>query len=197
MAGGRIWDKWERIVPHWTFCHISNEKMEGFNNKIRWLIKQTLRLQRSWVLQIENLSAAGNFRLKGDMRFCYKPLKRPWNEDASYCGAWAACRGVMKWRRKQCFSRLRFATPCQVWKGGLWSTASPYEAFCGSCRKIWSAACQRHEAKPWQASCFFAHQGKKMVGIERFELSTFWPPVKRARPGCAISRLVPLVVTLY
>ena len=76
MAGGRIWDKWERIVPHWTFCHISNEKMEGFNNKIRWLIKQTLRLQRSWVLQIENLSAAGNFRLKGDMSLCHKTSKR-------------------------------------------------------------------------------------------------------------------------
>ena len=27
-----------------------------------------------------------------------------------------------------------------------------------------------------------------MVGIRRFELRTFWPPVKRARPGCAISR---------
>ena len=35
-----IRNKWERIVSCWTFRHISNAKMEGFNNKIRWLIKQ-------------------------------------------------------------------------------------------------------------------------------------------------------------
>ena len=53
----------------------------------------------------------------------------------------------------------------------------------------WSAP-SVHEAKPFQASCFLPwNQGKKMVGIERFELSTFWPPVKRAKPSCAISRL--------
>ena len=28
-----------------------------------------------------------------------------------------------------------------------------------------------------------------MVGIARFELATFCPPDKRAKPGCAISRL--------
>ncbi len=27
-------------LTYWTFRHISNAKMEGFNNKIRWLIKQ-------------------------------------------------------------------------------------------------------------------------------------------------------------
>lgn len=35
-----IRDKLEGIVSFWTFRHISNAKMEGFNNKIRWLIKQ-------------------------------------------------------------------------------------------------------------------------------------------------------------
>ena len=36
-----IRDKLDGIVIYWTFRHISNAKMEGFNNKIRWLIKQT------------------------------------------------------------------------------------------------------------------------------------------------------------
>jgi transposase len=34
-----IRDKLEGIVTYWTCRHISNAKMEGFNNKIRWLIK--------------------------------------------------------------------------------------------------------------------------------------------------------------
>ena len=34
-----IRDKLDGIVTYWTFRHISNAKMEGFNNKIRWLIK--------------------------------------------------------------------------------------------------------------------------------------------------------------
>ncbi|MCI5799456.1 transposase, partial [bacterium] len=33
-------DKIEGIISFWTFRHISNASMEGFNNKIRWLIKQ-------------------------------------------------------------------------------------------------------------------------------------------------------------
>ena len=35
-----IRDKLDGIVSFWTFRHISNAKMEGFNNKIRWLIRQ-------------------------------------------------------------------------------------------------------------------------------------------------------------
>lgn len=35
-----IRDKLDGIVSFWTFRHISNASMEGFNNKIRWLIKQ-------------------------------------------------------------------------------------------------------------------------------------------------------------
>ena len=35
-----IRDKLDGIVTYWTFRHISNAKMEGFYNKIRWLIKQ-------------------------------------------------------------------------------------------------------------------------------------------------------------
>ena len=47
MAGSRrnegsspLRDKLDGIVGYWTFRHISNAKMEGFNNKIRWLIIQ-------------------------------------------------------------------------------------------------------------------------------------------------------------
>ena len=36
-----IRDKLDGIVSYRTFRHISNAKMEGFNNKIRWLIRQT------------------------------------------------------------------------------------------------------------------------------------------------------------
>ena len=35
-----IRDKMDGIVSYWTFRHISNAGMEGFNNKIRWLIRQ-------------------------------------------------------------------------------------------------------------------------------------------------------------
>ncbi len=34
-----IWDKLDGIVSFWTFRDISNVRMEGFNNKIRWRIK--------------------------------------------------------------------------------------------------------------------------------------------------------------
>ena len=44
---GTIRDKLEGIVPFWTFRHISNTQMEGFNNKIRWLIKQAYGF-RNW-----------------------------------------------------------------------------------------------------------------------------------------------------
>ena len=35
-----IRDKLDGIVSYWTFRHISNAGMEGFDNKIRWLIRQ-------------------------------------------------------------------------------------------------------------------------------------------------------------
>ena len=35
-----IRDKLDGIVSYWTFRHVSNAQMEGFNNKIRWLIRQ-------------------------------------------------------------------------------------------------------------------------------------------------------------
>lgn len=35
-----IRDKLDGITSFWTFRHISNAPMEGFNNKIRWLIRQ-------------------------------------------------------------------------------------------------------------------------------------------------------------
>ena len=35
-----IRDKLDGIMTCWTFRHINNAKMESFNNKIRWLIKQ-------------------------------------------------------------------------------------------------------------------------------------------------------------
>ena len=42
-----IRNKLEGIVSFWTFRHISNTQMEGFNNKIRWLIKQAYGF-RDW-----------------------------------------------------------------------------------------------------------------------------------------------------
>lgn len=33
-------DKIDGIVTYWTYSHLSNASMEGFNNKIRWLIRQ-------------------------------------------------------------------------------------------------------------------------------------------------------------
>ncbi len=35
-----IRDKLDGIVSYWTFRHASNAPMEGFNTKIRWLIRQ-------------------------------------------------------------------------------------------------------------------------------------------------------------
>ena len=35
-----IRDRLDGIVSYWTFGHISNASLEGFNNKIRWLIRQ-------------------------------------------------------------------------------------------------------------------------------------------------------------
>ena len=33
-----ILDRLDGITSYWTFGHLSNASMEGFNNKIRWLI---------------------------------------------------------------------------------------------------------------------------------------------------------------
>jgi len=57
-----IRDKLDGIVTYWTFRHISNAKMEGFNNKIRWLIKQAYGFRDREYNKIENLSTAGNFK---------------------------------------------------------------------------------------------------------------------------------------
>ena len=35
-----IRDKLDGIVSYWAFGHASNASTEGFNNKIRWLIRQ-------------------------------------------------------------------------------------------------------------------------------------------------------------
>ena len=73
----------------------------------------------------------------------------------------------MKW---SCFSRLRpmdYAMPSLKRRFmkrtcGAWSTAAPYEAVLSN-----------HEAKPFQASCFFARiWAKKMVAGPRIELGT-------------------------
>ena len=52
-----IRDKLEGIVTYWTFRRISNARMEGFNNKIRWLIKQAygFRDREYFVLKIYQL----------------------------------------------------------------------------------------------------------------------------------------------
>ena len=63
-------------MTYWTFRHISNAKMEGFNNKIRWLIKQTYGFRDREYKKIKNLSASGNFKHKRDMSFCHNPSMR-------------------------------------------------------------------------------------------------------------------------
>ena len=52
-----IRDKLDGIVSYWTFHHISNAAMEGFNNKIRWLIKQAygFRDREYFILKIYQL----------------------------------------------------------------------------------------------------------------------------------------------
>ena len=35
-----IRDRLGGIISYWTFGHVSNASVEGFNNKIRWLIRQ-------------------------------------------------------------------------------------------------------------------------------------------------------------
>ena len=52
-----IRDKLEGIVTYWTFRRISNARMEGFNYKIRWLIKQAygFRDREYFVLKIYQL----------------------------------------------------------------------------------------------------------------------------------------------
>ena len=72
-----IRDKLDGIVTYWTFCHISNAKMEGFNNKIRGLIKQAYGFRDREYNKIENLSTAGNLKREINMSFCHKPSKRP------------------------------------------------------------------------------------------------------------------------
>ena len=74
----------------------------------------------------------------------------------------------MKWRLEQCFSRLRFATPCQVWKGVLWSTLCLARLWRVKHTKVWSAP-SVHEAalRAMKRSFFRLHvflpwRGKKM-----------------------------------
>ena len=64
------------IVTCWTFRHICNAKMESFNNKIRWLIKQPYGFRDREYNKIENLSITGNFKREIYMNICHKPSKR-------------------------------------------------------------------------------------------------------------------------
>ena len=64
-----IRDKLDGIVTYWTFRHISNAKMEGFNNKIRWLIKQAYGFRDREYNKSKNLSITGNFKREIIMNF--------------------------------------------------------------------------------------------------------------------------------
>ena len=57
-----IRDKMDGIVSFWTFRNISSAKMEGFNNKIRWLIKQACGFRdreyfKSKIFQLPEISS--------------------------------------------------------------------------------------------------------------------------------------------
>ncbi|MCQ2353029.1 MAG: transposase [Victivallaceae bacterium] len=58
---GTIRDKMDGIVSFWTFRRISNASMEGFNNKIRWLIRQAYGFRDREYNKIENLPITGDF----------------------------------------------------------------------------------------------------------------------------------------
>ncbi len=46
-------DKIEGIISFWIFRHISNAGMEGFNNKIRWPIKQAYGFRDSGYFKLK------------------------------------------------------------------------------------------------------------------------------------------------
>ena len=66
--------------------------MEGFNNKIRWLTKQTYGFRYREYNKIENISASGYFKRQINMNFCHKTSKRQYNTASEKIKA--ACRRV-------------------------------------------------------------------------------------------------------
>ena len=60
-----IRDKLDGIVSFWMFWHITNVSMEGFNNKIRWLIKQAygFRDREYFKLKIYQLPEISNVEM--------------------------------------------------------------------------------------------------------------------------------------
>ena len=52
-----IRDKLDGIVSYWTFRHIGKTGMEGFNNKVRWLIRRAygFRDREYFILKIYQL----------------------------------------------------------------------------------------------------------------------------------------------
>ena len=80
--------------------------------------------------------------------------------------------------------------------GNIWSAPAVHEARLRRMKRLFHLR-QGYggQGEPWSEAfsgfMFFCLgiKAKKMVGIARFELATFCPPDKRAKPGCAISRL--------
>ena len=61
-------DKLDGIISFRTFRHISNAR--GFNNKIRWRIKQAYGLRdREYFMFVEDLSIPGNFERESDVTY--------------------------------------------------------------------------------------------------------------------------------
>ena len=82
---------------------------------------------------------------------------------------------IVEWNGTMLQSGMEWS--CFIWKGGLWSTPDG----------VWSAAdaawsgTSCHEAKPFQASCFFVQNlGKKMGWVTRLEPATCWATTSRS-----------------
>jgi transposase len=48
-----IREKLKGIITYWTFDRLSNESTEGFNNKIRWLMRQAYGFRDYFYLKLK------------------------------------------------------------------------------------------------------------------------------------------------
>ena len=107
-----IRDKLDGIIRFWTFRHISNAKMEGFNNKIRWLIKQAygFRDREYFKLKIYQLPELSSER-RSDL------WQEPVNE-AENTPTFLSCHGVYGLfsteKKKRNFDELQRVVPNSV-----------------------------------------------------------------------------------
>ena len=154
--------------------------------------KAGLRIQRSRVFQIENLSVAGNFKREIIINFCHKPSKRLFLScktiQCEHCCITngktfifhlliiRSVSGVLHICENKCFilwndSGTMLHLKRRFMKHGfaVWSNPSDYEARLSA-----------YEAKPFQASCFFAQNLGKKNGVQVF-VPAPWPSLSAVK----------------